>query len=174
MVMKWIGLAAALAVGLGLLIYVIGALLPREHVAEARRVVKGEAGMVFERICDFAARPQWRKGLTTVAVENDRFFVEEAGGWKIRYEVLDLVRQPHRLVTRIADDSLEFGGRWIVEVKAAPPGAPSGSEVTIREEGFVKSPVFRFFSRFVFGQTRTMTEFLNDLERVQQQGANQN
>ena len=67
--------------------------------------------------------------------------------------------RPGRLVTRIADDDLPFGGRWIHQVVRVG----SGTRVTITEDGLVKSVLFRFASRYVFGHTRTLDDFLRDL-----------
>ena len=60
---------------------------------------------------------------------------------------------------RIADPTLPFGGTWTYEI--AP--ADSGSVVTITESGEVKSPIFRFMARFVFGYTSTMDGYLEAL-----------
>jgi len=41
----------------------------------------------------------------------------------------------------------------------------SGTRVRITEHGEVYNPVFRVLSRFVFGHTATLEEFLGNLER---------
>jgi hypothetical protein len=66
-----------------------------------------------------------------------------------------------RAVARIADPSLPFGGRWTYEL--APDGA--GTRLTITEHGEVYNPIFRFMSRFVFGHTSTIEQFLAALQR---------
>jgi hypothetical protein len=66
---------------------------------------------------------------------------------------------PRRLVTRIADQSLPFGGTWTYEL--TPAG--SGTRLTITEHGTVFNPVFRFMSRFVFGHAATIERFLKDI-----------
>jgi hypothetical protein len=73
--------------------------------------------------------------------------------------VVDEDVAPSRLVTRIADDKLPFGGRWVITV--APEGA--GSRVTVTEEGVVKNPVFRFLSRTVFSLVKTQERWLQNL-----------
>ena len=68
---------------------------------------------------------------------------------------------PRRLVARIADPSLPYGGSWTYVV--TPDG--TGSRVTITENGVVYSPVFRFVSRFVFGHHATQEAYLRALGR---------
>jgi len=64
-------------------------------------------------------------------------------------------------VTRIADDSLPFGGSWTYEL--FPSG--EGTEVRITERGEVRNPIFRALSTFVFGHTVTLDRYLADLQR---------
>ena len=67
---------------------------------------------------------------------------------------------PRRLVTRIADEDLPFGGTWTYRLE--PDGG--GTRVTITEDGEVYNPVFRFVSRFVMGHDATLRTYLDDLE----------
>jgi hypothetical protein len=67
---------------------------------------------------------------------------------------------PSLLVSRIADPSLPFGGTWTYRIQPAA----GGSAVTITEDGEVYNPFFRFMSRFVFGHTATLDEFLKNLQ----------
>ena len=69
--------------------------------------------------------------------------------------------QPTRLVTRIADETLPFGGTWTWTLSPDP----GGTRVTITERGYVTNPIFRFMSRFVFGHHATQSDFLRALGR---------
>jgi hypothetical protein len=60
---------------------------------------------------------------------------------------------------RIASDDLPFGGTWTYEIAAAEGGAT----LRITEDGFVKNAFFRFMSRFIFGHTATIEQYLKDL-----------
>jgi hypothetical protein len=66
----------------------------------------------------------------------------------------------HRLVTRIVDRGLPFGGSWTYELE--PSG--DGTRITITENGEVYNPVFRFVSRFVMGHTATIDTYLSSLQ----------
>jgi uncharacterized protein YndB with AHSA1/START domain len=89
-----------------------------------------------------------------------RRWKESGSNGDITFELEETV-PPSRLRTRIADPSLPFGGTWTYEV--TPSG--SGTRVRITEHGEVYNPVFRVLSRFVFGHTATLEEFLGNLER---------
>jgi len=72
-------------------------------------------------------------------------------------------RDEHRriLVTLIADPKLPFGGGWTTRVEPAD----GGSKVSITEDGFVKTPLFRVMARFVFGYHKTMNGYLRSLAK---------
>jgi hypothetical protein len=75
--------------------------------------------------------------------------------------VIDDIVQNRRIVSRIADPALPFGGTWTYEFS----GTGSRSVLRITEDGEVYNPVFRFMSRYVFGHDRTMNQFLDDLDQ---------
>lgn len=143
--------------------WLIGALLPREHTATRSLVLAQPAAPVFATLRDSARHPEWRRDVKSLELL-------PADGALTRYRettshgaITYVVREssaPHRLVTEIADDSLPFGGRWTIELTPAGDGR---TRVRITEDGFVRSALFRFFARFVFGHTRTMETYLRHL-----------
>src|SRR5262249_3112657 len=76
--------------------------------------------------------------------------------------VTDLFEPPRRLIARIADENLAFGGSW--EYRVEPAGA-TASTITIIERGSVYNPIFRFVSRFLMGHTATIDAYLRALGR---------
>jgi len=88
-------------------------------------------------------------------------FKEIGSDGSILFET-DSVVAGKRLVNRIADPSLPFGGRWVYEI--APDA--DGAKLTITEEGQVYNPVYRFVSRFIMGHTRTIDRYIADLQRA--------
>jgi hypothetical protein len=137
--------------------------MPRDLVA-ARRAVLGRAPAdVWRALVDLEAHPRWRKGVTRIEQLSATSYREHGGHGATRYEI-DEDRAPAagvagRRVTRIADDKLPYGGRWIFEL--APEG--TGSRLTITEDGFIKNPIFRFLSKTVFSTAATLERFLTDL-----------
>ncbi len=152
-----LGLLVALAA-------VIGSLLPREHVATRAAVYRRPPAVLYATVRDWAALPSWRSGVKAVeplpASANPAGYREVSRHGTIPYVVL-ADRPGEQLVTRIADDTLPFGGTWTFEFTPAD----GGGRLRITENGFVKPPLFRFLSRFVFGQTATMETYLRDLGR---------
>ena len=153
---------SALAV-LVVIMAIVGMRMPAEHVV-ARRARLGKPDQVWTALTALDAQPSWRKGLRNIehleARDGKPCFRELTSQGVITY-VLDEERapaggQPGLRITRIADDRLPFGGRWIYEL------APDGT-LTITEDGFVKNPIFRFLSRTVFAQSATLEQFLREL-----------
>jgi hypothetical protein len=65
------------------------------------------------------------------------------------------------MVTRILDTDLGYSGKWTY-VFTAENG---GTRVSITEDGEVSNVLFRFMSRYVFGQTATMEAYLSSLAK---------
>jgi uncharacterized protein YndB with AHSA1/START domain len=146
-----------------LVIVLIGWTLPVKHVASRSVSVSAPPDSVFALISRAEDFPRWRTGVTKVDIITDAGkpqFREHGSDGELLFEVMES-NAPRRLVTRIADPSLPFGGRWIYEIT---PTA-TGSELRITEEGEVYNPIFRFVSRFMMGHTRTIDRYLADLTR---------
>ena len=72
----------------------------------------------------------------------------------------EVFEPPRRMVGRIADPKLAFGGTWTYEL--APVGG--GCEVRITEDGEVYNPVFRYVSKAT-GHAGTIEKYLRALGR---------
>lgn len=161
--MRWIGLIVGLLVVIVLVVVVVGALLPKGHVA-ARRVRLGAGPeRVFAVISDVGGTAAWRKDISKIEmlpVEDGKTVFREQGAHDaITYRV-EALEAPRRMIVRIADASLPFGGAWTYELV---PHGSGGTELTITERGEVYNPVFRFMSRFVFSQHATIDAYLRAL-----------
>ena len=162
--MKWILWVFVLLAGILVLIALIGWLLPKEHTVtrEARFHQPPEA--VWKAITDIDAMPSWRQGLKSVKRLPDQnslaAWVETTDSGVFPLETV-VSQPPSKLVVRIADPKLPFGGTWTYEIAAAPPG----SILRIREDGEIYNPIFRFLSRFVFGYSGTIETYLKSLSR---------
>lgn len=152
-------------VALLVLIVAIGALLPRQHEARATAHYQPKPEIVWAAISDYKSYPQWRSDVRGVdilpPVNGNPSWREHGPSGDIAYEIVEL-RPPSRLVTRIADRNLPFGGTWEYDLQPAPGG---GSVLTITEKGEVYNPVFRFISKFVMGQHSTINRYLRSLGR---------
>ena len=147
-----------------LIIAIVGWTLPVRHRASRRATVPAPPADVYALITDVERFPSWRSKVSRVEVlpapDGKRHFREIGADGTILYAVDEAV--PHeRLVTRIADPSLPFGGRWVFTLRSDA----GGTEVEITEEGEVYNPIFRFVSRFIMGHTASIDRYIGDLTR---------
>jgi hypothetical protein len=157
--MKWALIAICVLAALIAAMAAIGAMLPKGHRATRKARFKQKPETIYTAI---SGRPDWRsdlKGFGNLPDKDGRKqWWEESQGHRITYELVEDL-PPTRRVTRIADKSLPFGGTWTLEI------APEAGGVALRvtEDGEVYNVIFRFMSRFVFGQTGSIERFLKDL-----------
>lgn len=146
------GLAA-----IAILMAIAGAMLPRDHVATRRAKFRKSQEEVFALI----SGPQdWRPDVSKwERIDEKRFAEFDASGERMLMEEVENV-PPKRRVTRIADESLPFGGTWTWELQPTEDG---GCIARVTENGFVKNPVFRFIARYFMGYHSTMEKYLVNL-----------
>jgi len=154
--MKWLIYGGVILVGVAALIVLIGALLPKEHVASRKILLPASQNDVFALI---AGPSDWR-GLKyeLLTASPLKWRETDAGGEAITYERVETTA-PSRIVNRIADPKLPFGGSWTYVI--APNG--TGSEITVTENGEVYNPLFRFVSKFIMGHSATIEKYQRDL-----------
>lgn len=161
--MRWLLIVGGTLAGLVALVVVIGYTLPVKHVASSSIELDAPPERVWERITDVSAFPQWRKDVKSVEIVQRAaagpVWREQSGDGTITYETVESV-PPRRLVSRIHDRSLPFGGTWTFDLTPTP----RGTRLTIREDGEVYNPVFRFASRFVLGHDATIRKYVAALE----------
>lgn len=160
--MRWVLGIVGLLVILVLIVCAIGYLLPKSHVASVSARFAARPDSIWASLTDVPAFPKWRPGLLRVEVLPDD---NGQRGWReigkhdtVTYRVIESV-PPRRLVTRIADQNLPYGGSWSYDL--TPDG--SGTRLTIIENGEVYNPIFRFVSRFIMGHTSMMEDVLRAL-----------
>ncbi len=159
--MIWLVGAGVLALVVAVVI-VVGALLPAEHEVTRWVRVRRTPEEVWGTLTDVEAFPSWRPRLARVELltpEGGRPRWREVGkDGAITFELVE-ADVPRRLVTRIADASLPFGGSWTFVLQADD----GGCLLTVTERGEVRNVVYRFMSRFVLGHTATIDAYLRGL-----------
>ena len=159
--MKWILWIGGSLVTLVGVVALIGAMLPLRHSASRRARFRVAPDALYAVI---AGPPDWRTGVKSFGVLPDQdgrkqWWEEDSHRQKVTYELMES-RPPVRLVTRIADRNLPFGGAWTLDISPTPDG---GSELRIREDGEIYNVIFRFMARFFFGYTSSIETYLQDL-----------
>jgi len=132
--MKWILIALAGLAAVVALVAIIGATLPRNHVASRSLALRRSPEEIWPVIMQATAASD----VPVDVVESD---------------------PPRRQVTRVKDTEKMFGGTWTITI--APTAA--GATVKITEDGWVGNPIFRFVSRYVMGHHATMDGILKAL-----------
>jgi hypothetical protein len=154
--MKFLVYFGLVVAAIGVTVALIGAALPKEHVASRKILLRASPEDVFALI---AGPSDWRGLKYEVLTQAPLKWREiDSRGDAITYERVETIA-PRRIVNRIADPKLPFGGSWTYEI--APSG--NGTELTITENGEVYNPLFRFVSRFVMGHQATIEKYQRDL-----------
>src|SRR5262245_55309797 len=164
--MFWILIVVVGLVGMLLIVTLIGLTLPEAHVASRALTLRQSPQSVWRMITDYANQTKWRSDLKRVErlpdLNGNEVWLEEfQRGMKIRLETVESDSM-RRLVRRIADDGLPFGGVWEYNIT---PTTEGGCQLTITERGKVRNPLFRFMSRFVFGNAATIEIYLSALTK---------
>ena len=152
-----------------LIVVLVGYSLPQNHVASREATFNLPPAHIFSVLQDVEDYPSWRSDVRTIEVIARGPMLrwrEHGSNGAITFEIQES-QAPARLVSRIADPSLPFGGSWTYLLSPHDAGA----RLTITEHGEVYNPIFRFMSRFVFGHTATIDGFLADLQARLQKGA---
>jgi uncharacterized protein YndB with AHSA1/START domain len=160
--MRIVLIAALTVVALIAAVVLIGLLLPKTHIATRTVVIEAPPPVVWKAIATVEAYPQWRDVQTAVLPSQGgrRMWKEtDRHGDTMTMEVMEEIPD-RRLVTRIADKKLPFGGTWTYEL--VPAG--NGTQLTIIEDGVIHNPVFRCMARYVIGYHATMDDYLKRLK----------
>jgi hypothetical protein len=146
------------------IVLVVGLLLPGTHTVTESRVVGGSPEEIWAVISDVERFPSWRPDVERVET------LPERGGravWREYSSTGPMTLQVtewtpfFRMTAEIADEDLGFGGRWTWELVRQP----SGTQVTLTENGEVYNPFLRVFSRFFMDPEESITEYLDALDR---------
>ncbi len=160
--LKWTLIILGTVVVLIAVVAIVGAMLPRGHVATRTARYKQKPEAIWLAITRVEELPSWRGDLTGVERLPDRngmpMWREKGRNGTMTFATEEFA-PPRRLRTRIADEGLPFGGSWIWEL--TPDG--EGTHLRITENGEIYNPIFRFMARFIFGYASTMEQCLRSL-----------
>ncbi len=162
--MKWILRFLLLFAAIAAIVWIVGMTLPQNHTVSRSARFAASPDSIWSTIVDVESYPEWRPGVDRVVrlnPSNGRLAWREiTGGDRLSFEA-QTQEAPARLVTRITDTDIPFGGTWEYSIVADG----DGSRLTITENGEVYNPLFRFMSRYVLGHTATIDRYLEDLRK---------
>ena len=160
--MKWILIAVGVIAGLIALMAVIGLLMPKGHKASRSTVINKSPEVIWQALNDCVAFPEWRSDIKSVEVlperDGHKVWREDGKNGKMTLETIES-SPPSRLVLRIADPDLPFGGTWTYDLRPTN----TGCRITITEDGEVYNPIFRFMGRVFFSPTDSIETYLKAL-----------
>jgi hypothetical protein len=144
---------------------IVGTMLPKGHRASRTVMLRATPRAVFAVIADFAHGADWRPDVERVEILSGAGpgmeFREIGSNGSVRYRV-EVLEPDAKIVTRIADTTLAFGGSWTFDLAPAPSG---DTRLTITEDGEVYNPIFRLMSKVFFPPTATIDKFLTSLQK---------
>lgn len=140
---------------LSALVFTAGTILPKQHSVSRSIPIAQPADTVWKVITDYPAITEWHAHIKSVTqLDNSS---EGNNVWRFEdkrghYMVLEEVEKqaPHKLITRIVKTDCPFGGEWVFELRENG----EGTVLTITENGTIRNPVLRVFSRYILGYNK--------------------
>jgi uncharacterized protein YndB with AHSA1/START domain len=161
----WMWIVGGIVIGVPLLLFIVGSLVPRDHVARMTIDLSSPPDRVWGFISDVGQTKAWRSDISKVVITPNPGgplrFTETTSNGDVPFE---LVSQdpPRRQVVRVIDDDQPFGGTWTWEL--AP--TPAGTRLTLTEAGFVKNAFFRALGLIFFSPYDTLNGYLKSLAKA--------
>jgi hypothetical protein len=146
--------------------FAMGAMLPREHVASASVAVPVPQTRVWQLIEDVDKQPSWRTGLLSVEP------MASQDGHRCWNEIQKHMRMPmceevtvapSTRVVRIADPSLPFGGTWTYELQPIGAGA---TRLEITENGTTEPALYRFIDHYIYHEDTMIKQYEDDVQKA--------
>lgn len=139
-------------------IYALGLSYPKEHRAVVQVRLAAPPEQVWAVLHDYGSYPEWCPGVGKMTRQPDKdghiVWKEEFPESHRLYE-FTVDEPPHRLVAKVTDSEQTFGGQWTMELEQLP----TGSALTLTEDGEVYNPFFRVIFRKYVGVESTIKGF---------------
>ena len=163
---QWTLTVLLLLVAAAIVAYGLGERLPAEHTFVASSTINASQARVWELIVNVDAQPSWRTGLKSVEeLPTDtgrRRWAEHYSGMRMSFVLLDNQPMTSRVV-QMEPCGEPFDGSWTFQLLPQDDGRTA---VTITEHGHIYSPLFRFISHYITGDTYQQKRYLADLGRA--------
>ena len=157
-------LLAVITVG----IYGFGVNLPETHKTIRTATYHQPAQALWPLVANYEKAPEWSSNIRKVERREDK---DSLPVWRFydkrgHYMDIQVLRseEPRMLISRIIETDMPFGGTWTIELK--PSAETTATEVTLMEEGIVKSPFWRFLCHFLMGSQGMVDQYLTELGKA--------
>jgi uncharacterized protein YndB with AHSA1/START domain len=162
--LRWVIIVVGALLAVIIAVFAVGATLPRKHTAALSIKLHQSPQVVWSAVSNHANDTAWRpelKAIKQLPDRNGHAVWQETDKHGNTLELEDtVIEPPKKLVREVHDTGNIFSGRWEIDIT---PTDNSGSMVHITEYGEVPNPLFRFMSRFVFGHTKSIEDYLGAL-----------
>ena len=132
--LKWAGMVLGGLVALGVVLYVAGLFIPVSHVASSSVRLRQPVDSIWRTVRALEESASWWPAISAMERLPDKdgreVWLQRQTTGDLAMEVMEST-EPVRLVMRIADDRLPFGGTWTYEIQEEA----GGSRITITEDG---------------------------------------
>lgn len=158
---RWIKRSGAAVLVAGAAMYATGLALPVDHTATLTTTVSADLETVWAALTNVQQFPEWRPGVDEVEIvvlDGRPGWREVGSGGSATFAIAE-VEPLSRMVTRLADEGADMAGSWTWQL--APDG--DGTVVRVTEAGEIRSPIVRFFARYVVGYDATVEEYVEAL-----------
>ncbi len=159
--MKWLLISGGILVLLIIVVVVVGRLLPLKHSVTVSGRFQTGLDDLWKAIRDFNTYMEWRSSIRELNVIDELGWIEvDKRGHKITFGITE-EHAGRKMVVKIMDKDLPFGGEWVYEVSEGNDAAA----LKITENGEIYNPVFRFVSWFFMDKTATLKRYMQDLQK---------
>lgn len=162
--MKWILIAAGVLVVFVVLLFLVGALIPKQHSYTRGVRLRQTPDAVFSLLADVENMPKWSRNVLAVEklppVDGHEATRQTMRGSSMPMTIVTTEStRPSRLVRTIGGDKhVFFSGSWTYDITTTPEGC----QVRLTEDAEISMPVFRLLAK-LFGPTKYLDEHLLDL-----------
>jgi len=168
-ILRVASVVAAVIVLAVVVVLILGAMQPRNHMASVTITLNAPQAVVWQRIEDVQTQPNWRSGLTAVKMlpaQDGHICWEETSSFGKMPLCEVLAVAPSTRIVRIADPNLPYGGLWTYELSPGlAPTDPNTTILKITENGFTNGWLFRFIGHYIFHEDTQIKKYEADLQK---------
>lgn len=157
-----------------LLIYIIGLLLPANHIVSRTCTFRTTQAHLWRVLTDVESYPEWQDRVEQVSIiekniSEGRLMFEEMTRQKKRTSVIHVEQKPFSKLLRILEESSRlktptFSGSWTYELDESRDDSQRITTLKITQQGVIKRPLVRVTQMLLLGFNLRIDIFFKDLQ----------